>query len=224
MLKQRLVLPESEVHLWYFQTSQFPDITMQKALQYLDEGEAQRYQRFRCSLKRRQFLTARVLLKHLLTWYLGEQPEKIQLRYTQLQKPYLEGDLAFNISHSGQHLVIAISRHRVGVDIQEEASIKRNHLLVGLSAQEQQLVTLHEIFPFWVLKEAFWKADNQLSSLTKLLTALALRQPQEHNSFSLLVDSWCVTYLKLFQNLHLAWVVEDPQPVCRFNGVLLKPV
>ncbi|MDQ3682556.1 MAG: hypothetical protein M3352_05720, partial [Bacteroidota bacterium] len=43
-----------------------------------------------------------------------------ELKFTALQKPYFDNSLHFNISHSGEYIICAISNtNKVGVDIEE---------------------------------------------------------------------------------------------------------
>lgn len=221
MNSQSLSLPEQEVHLWHFQTDHLVGIPEEMALRYLDAQEYQRYNRYLCPLKRQQFLTARMLLKQLLGRYLDVPVEKVQLKYSRRQKPFLEGKLEFNMSHSGRHLLIAVARQAVGVDIQEGLSIKEEQLLQGLSVEEQQKVPREALLRYWVLKEALWKAKNQPSDAEKLLDTWVCLQPQAQGSFSFLLDHKYAAYLNLYQHLHMAWVVNDPEPACRLNGILL---
>jgi 4'-phosphopantetheinyl transferase EntD len=222
MSSQSILLPKHEVHLWYFQTDHLLGASEKMVSRYLDASEYQRYKRFSCPNKRQQFLAARVLLKQLLSQYLGKVNEKVQLKYAPEQKPFLEGNLAFNISHSGKHLLIGVARHAIGVDIQEEGATQEEHVFQGLSFQEQQKVPRETLYPWWVLKEALWKADNQEANLVQLLDAMPFCPARVQNPLSFLLDSWCASYMKLLQNLHLAWVVNDPQPVMRLNGIPLK--
>ena len=221
MSSPSILLPEHEVHLWYYQTDHLISTSEQMASQYLDALEYQRYKRFLCPVRRQQFLSARVVLKQLLSQYVGTAVEKIRLQYTIHQKPFLEGNLAFNISHSGRHLLIGLARHSVGVDIQEEGAIQEEHVFQGLSIQEQQKVPRGALYPYWVLKEALWKANNQEEILAQLPEAMSSSPAGRKASLSFLLDSSCLNYLKPFQNLHIAWVVNDSQPVMRLNGKFL---
>lgn len=186
---------------------------------YLDALEYQRYKRFLCPVRRQQFLSARVVLKQLLSQYVGTTVEKIRLQYTIRQKPFLEGNLAFNISHSGKHLLIGVARHTIGVDIQEEGVVQEAHVFQGLSIKEQQKVSREAVYPYWVLKEALWKTNNQETVLAQLPDAMPSSPAGRKASLSFLLDSCCLNYLKPFQNLHIAWVVNDSQPILRLNGI-----
>jgi 4'-phosphopantetheinyl transferase len=71
---------------------------------------------------RRRWVAARWALREILAGYLGRDPAGIELRFGERGKPTLaEADrpLHFNLSHSGERALIAISEEReVGVDVQ----------------------------------------------------------------------------------------------------------
>lgn len=205
MFSEPILLPENRVHLWYFQTSHVLDGADQVASYYLEAQEWERYQRYLCPEKRKQFLTSRVLLKQLLSRYVRKPIEKLRLKYSLQQKPFLEENVQFNLSHSGNHLLIGIARHALGVDIQEEGTIRKEHVIQGLSLQEQQQLTPETLYPYWVLREALWKTDKQETRLATLLNALPLEQARNSCSFSFKLDSCCASYLRLTHNLHIGW-------------------
>lgn len=218
MHDQPILLPENELHLWHYQTDHVLDGSEQDALYYLDAQERERYQRFLSPNKRRQFLTSRVLLKQLLSRYLGKQVDQLALQYSLQHKPFIEENIHFNISHSGKHLLIGVALHAVGVDIQEESTIKEDDAIKGLSLQEQQQLEPNVLYPYWVLKEAVWKVGNQETQVTALLNVLPFVKARKNSQCSFLLDSCCVGYGKLFRNLHMGWAVNYRQPIVRFNG------
>jgi 4'-phosphopantetheinyl transferase EntD len=219
MCNQVLLLPENEVHLWYFHTGKALDGSEHQAFYYLDAQEGERYHRFLSPNKRQQFLASRVLLKQLLSRYTGKSPEKLALKYSLQQKPFLEENVHFNISHSGKHLLIGLARQAIGVDIQEAGVVREEHVFQGLSLQEQQQVPYEGLYPYWVLREALWKADNKETRVAELLNALPFEQALNSCSFSFTFHSCHASYLKLSHNLHIGWVVNHPQPILRLNAV-----
>jgi 4'-phosphopantetheinyl transferase len=74
------------------------------------------------------------VLRHVLALYLGEAEKKIALARDERGKPLLAADpdrIAFNLSHSGGLILVAVSRGReVGVDV-ERAKPERD--LVALA-------------------------------------------------------------------------------------------
>ena len=96
------------------------------ALEILDDSE-----RLRCSRylpdPRRRFILCRAALRSLLCVYLGCPNEGLSFPVTEFDKPVAQtGGKAtftgFNVSHSGDHGLIAISpSRRIGVDVEEVA-------------------------------------------------------------------------------------------------------
>jgi 4'-phosphopantetheinyl transferase len=84
------------------------------------------------------------------------------LRYTQYNRPYLEG-IDFNISHSGEFVICAISQSKkVGIDVEEIKEIPVEEFTEEFSAIEMAAITKDKSFKYfymlWTQKEAFLKA------------------------------------------------------------------
>lgn len=71
---------------------------------------------------RRRWVAARWALRDVLGRYLEREPAEIELRFGNRGKPMLAAQdlpLRFNLSHSGELVLIAISgEHEVGIDVQ----------------------------------------------------------------------------------------------------------
>lgn len=85
------------------------------------------------------------------------------LKYTDLGRPYLENHPNFNISHSNQIVICAISKDgKIGIDVEELKEIN----FQGLSKRyfhynEQQLIkNKKDFFRIWTRKEAILKAQG----------------------------------------------------------------
>lgn len=86
----------------------------------LAPDELRRVRRLRGARLRSRWIAARALLRLVLSRELGSDPRDVRLQSTDRGKPYLPGgEVAFNLSHSGPHLVIALAPlGRVGVDVE----------------------------------------------------------------------------------------------------------
>lgn len=91
----------------------------------LSFDEHQRSSRFVRRADRQRFILVRGTLRHILGALAGQAPAALQITYGPQGKPFLpeqrNGDqpLAFNVSHSGEMSVIAVSRDgAVGVDVE----------------------------------------------------------------------------------------------------------
>lgn len=89
------------------------------------------------------------------------------IQYNSYQRPFLDGDTDFNISHSGHYVLCAIAEGiRIGVDIEEIRPVRLSdfsHVMNNrqwnniLSAQDP----LHAFYRSWTIKESVIKADGK---------------------------------------------------------------
>jgi len=85
------------------------------------------------------------------------------LKYTGYRKPYFDDSISFNISHSGEYIICAISEsNKVGVDIEEIKSIPFEDFSNLFADQEWDAVAnsenkFHAFYTLWTKKEAFLK-------------------------------------------------------------------
>jgi 4'-phosphopantetheinyl transferase len=70
---------------------------------------------------RTRWLASRWFLREVLSGYLGEAPERIRFRLGEWGKPNLAErgeELRFNLSHSGNVMLLAVCEREVGVDVE----------------------------------------------------------------------------------------------------------
>jgi 4'-phosphopantetheinyl transferase len=115
-------LDPQEIHLWQrpllLEASEGESL---HALLSLDEQ--QRAQRLHLERDRRAFVAVRGTLRLLLGHYMQQPPARLRFRYGPEGKPFLAGEgasLAFNVTHSGEWALFAISRETaVGIDLEQ---------------------------------------------------------------------------------------------------------
>lgn len=140
--------------------------------QILHDDEIQRRDRFVRLADQQRFVQSRVWLRILLGGYLQAKPEEISFGYGPYGKPFLSGDargsIFFNISHSGDFIVLAFhAACEVGVDIElatelpEIAGVAREIFTAdqlkrwsALSPDRRQ----YSFFEQWTKREASLKA------------------------------------------------------------------
>lgn len=136
----------------------------------LDIPEKARAEKMTNHAQQQRYVETHGRLKYLLALYVNEAPEKIRLNKTPHGKPYLadKPEIVFNLSHSGNMMVIGVSNHcNLGVDI-EVCQPRSNFsaLVKKCFADEEtsywnklpEAQKIVEFYRFWTRKEAFVKA------------------------------------------------------------------
>ena len=143
------------------------------AVSVLDDSEKARSRRFRSERARREFVLCRAALRINLAERLCCSCGRLSFGLAEHGKPYVtladrSVDIAFNVSHSGGHGLIAIANEAcVGVDVEERAPRRDLDGIGSLVYGPEELRLLGtasgrekvEIFyRLWSLKEALIKA------------------------------------------------------------------
>ena len=161
-----------EVHVW---SACLPD--NEKNMSYftslLSKDESKKAESFRFPKDKMYFIISRGILRCLLAKYLECSPQCIEIMYGLWGKPCVLAvpPLHFNLSHSREHVLYAITRIcTVGIDLEyidETLDIDPIALSI-LSPQELncwKMVKKEEkkdaFFKLWVCKEAFLKASGK---------------------------------------------------------------
>jgi 4'-phosphopantetheinyl transferase len=150
----------SEKKLLNFFLQMFNKEETAKALRYRDEEDMQRY------------VFGRGALRFLLGKYLNKFPNTIQFTSGPDKKPLLNknsGDnLHFNISHSGDFILIAISDSEVGVDIEKiNADFSYQEILNSNFSKEEidfiqnSVRPIESFYLLWTRKESLVKATSK---------------------------------------------------------------
>ena len=151
-----------------------------KAWTWLDAGERLRARRFQHPGARRRYTLCRASLRSLLCGALDCRNRQLAFGASEHGKPFVTVDghrvaISFNVSHSGRHGLVALTRRgRVGVDIEERVPQRNLDVLIGavLGADERSEVAeasgrrkLHMFLDLWTMKEALSKARGTGLSL-----------------------------------------------------------
>lgn len=144
---------------------------LKKYLSFLSADEVIKAERFYFEKDKNSYITCRGSLREILSHYLMVSPTEIVFNYNKFGKPCLSAGqnacgLRFNLSHSGDYCLIAISRkNAVGIDIEKKEVIEdyidiaRNTFsedeYYRLIKSEEGLLLFYSI---WTQKEAIVKA------------------------------------------------------------------
>jgi 4'-phosphopantetheinyl transferase len=156
------------INLWYtFIDSHEKDVI--KLSEYLNQEELRKANRIKSVKERNNCVITLAVLKILLGYYLDKNPCEIILSYTKYNKPYLKySDLKFNLSHSGNILLIGFALNfEIGVDVEkmeefpEADDVAKNFFSSYEYKSFSSLQNNERIEGFyncWTRKEAFIKA------------------------------------------------------------------
>ncbi|MEJ0106410.1 MAG: 4'-phosphopantetheinyl transferase superfamily protein [Bacteroidota bacterium] len=138
----------------------------------LDSKELDRLNRYHRENDRHRFITSRGFLRILLGKYLHQKPENIQFSKGFNNKPFVltagKEYLKYNVSHSGSHVLIAISKAEIGVDIEEINGLFSYDDIIRTAFNENEIKFVNDskqpvktFYLFWTRKEALLKATGK---------------------------------------------------------------
>ncbi len=206
ILEENIDLSNEQIHVFLLDINL---INYKTLLPYLSEEEQIRADKLKAELKKNQFIIARGLLRKLLSNSLGKPVDEIKISYGQHKKPYIEEQyndysVDFNISHSGEFILLAITLNsQIGVDIE-----KINHELEYLSlsnrffseSEKKELLSfkqdeqLDAFYRAWVRKESFIKATGKgiAFGLDRFSVSLSNKEKSlvEHTVTDTLNEDW----------------------------------
>lgn len=167
-----MTVSEAQVHLWR-QSLDLSSLALSRLCEVLSVDEISRANQFHREVDHNRFIAARGLLRIILSRYISRDAANIAFSYSKFGKPYIAStsnasELTFNIAHSANLAVYAITRKRkIGVDLEKvqakfggneiaETVFSANEIahLRSLSSQEQDSA----FFKGWTRKEAILKA------------------------------------------------------------------
>lgn len=155
------------VHLHHARLDRgLPEMARLEAL--LSPAERAQAGRYRFERDRRRFIVRRGILREVLAARVGGTPEQLTFAESAFGKPAVTGWQGhFSLSHSGEHMLLAVAPVPVGCDIEaHQADLEWEELSARLFAAEEQaaLAALPPpaaraaFFRCWARKEAFVKA------------------------------------------------------------------
>lgn len=154
------------VSIWQVKLSDFTaEATQLQTL--LSPDELERALRYRFAKHQERFIIARAMLRQILSLYIRESPERIQFEYGLQGKPALtESRVQFNVSHSDDMAVYALSLAEVGIDIEKVEEKDHDALAKRFFSEAEQTALaaltkterMAAFYQVWAGKEAVVKA------------------------------------------------------------------
>lgn len=129
--------------------------------------------RFRFECDRNTFITTRSYLRRILSDFLSQPPERLVFQFGKFSKPAVQNDqgLQFNVSHSGDFALIALTRNtEIGVDIEQiknfdgiEKVAESYFSYEEFQYYQQQPLErrISNFYVIWTRKEAFIKCIGE---------------------------------------------------------------
>jgi 4'-phosphopantetheinyl transferase len=217
---------ETSVQVWAVRLDD-PTVDIEGGQEVLSDDERARAARFRFERHCRRYLAAHIALHEILRRYIGSSPARLSFELGANGKPRLMPAFAcaleFNLSHSNEMALIAVSQGReLGVDIehvrqtfefQEVAerffTTKEVAALRGLP----QALQRQAFFKCWTSKEAFLKAKGTGLSGALDEVEISLTNNQ-HVRIAAAVPGWWLCELSPITDYEAALVgAGTPEPV-----------
>jgi 4'-phosphopantetheinyl transferase len=193
-------------------------------LQLLTPEELAFAEKFRLPRLKQQQLASRFWLRKILGQCLQQSPASLRLAKTAYGKPYLIDypDINFNLSHSGNLMLLAVSRvGKVGIDIEVAQTPPRDFsgLIKKCFAVEEQLywqqlpeiIKPMEFYRFWTRKEALVKAIGHGLSVGLQHCVIATEAPLRFKQIPELygnAENWQLFDLSVDCGYYAALVIE----------------
>ena len=192
----------------------------------LDAAERARAAGFHHEGDRARFLLSHGLLRVLASHYLGRPAALLAFELGDAGKPYMagtdQGRLAFNMSHSGDVMLLAFARSgRVGVDVEhwsdrlgdaEAARIAASVFSPGEQAALAHLPAGHRqaaFYSVWTRKEAYLKA-----------TGAGISRGMKHFEVSAHPEAACLRFDTTLESGVNRWRLFDLSPAPRYSAAL----
>lgn len=110
--------------------------------------------------KRKAKIAADNLCRIAISEFCGVDAKGIKFGLSEHGKPFAANcDVNFNISHSGDFVVCAVSENEIGIDIEKIRPVNSRAAERFACVEELEYIASHEncFFEIWTLKEAYFK-------------------------------------------------------------------
>lgn len=154
------------MEVYIFNIDKIDDIfNYDKFYEFVNKEKKQKVMKFRRNEDKIRSLVGDTLTRIIICKHLGCKNKDIKYKYNEYGKPYIKENLEFNISHSGEYVVVAIDDCPVGIDIEEMKNIEFEGIAKGYyDESEYKWIINHEkeqqmrcFYELWTLKESYVK-------------------------------------------------------------------
>ena len=130
-------------------------------------------------------------IRSLASSYLINKLSKEPLLFNDMGKPFFEKGPCFNVSHSGQYIVMAVSNKDIGVDIEENREKDMSSLIRIFNEAEAKMIKEHADFYYlWCAKESLIKCIGSSINRIKEIPALPFNGVKAFNGIHYYVKTF----------------------------------
>ncbi len=192
----------------------------------INTAEKERANRYLQARDRNRFIISRAALRIILARYINQQPSLLQFEAEANKKPYLKNyPVHYNVSHSGDWIVIAIANTPVGIDVEQlvPAFDYRDIVTEYFSPEEAKYISEDQahsrFFLIWTRKEAITKAtgkglDDDMRFIPALNGECAVESDLLRSG-----SNWKVTSFELFPGYLAACATVESAGHPRFRNI-----
>lgn len=207
-------LQVDSAHVWVFKQTPQTNI-FNKSQKLLNTHEIHRANKYISKIARDKFLFRRMMVRQLLSLYTNQAPCSIRFNYGEYGKPSLpQSSIFFNVSHSEDVAIIAISTLEMGADVEAVRAIDDLELVAKhhFSNPEQEALLstdddarVQAFYRCWTRKEAFIKliGTGLYTPLDSFAVTLLEDETPQIRFLTLQSHSDCFLYSFEFENRYL---------------------
>lgn len=166
------LVDQPEIKLWHGDIAA-TEVNYRRYWRLLDPAEQQHAIAIKNEQLHKRYVEIHAQLRIVLGDVTNSAPEQLRIHKTEYGKPYLPdySELAFNLSHTGNKVVVAIAHNcELGVDIEQCKPRKNLAALVDKCLSEEEKSYWRQLpeaqqtsafYCFWTRKEGFVKATGR---------------------------------------------------------------
>jgi len=199
-------------------------------LTIMNTGEIARTNRYLYATDKNRAIITRGSLRFLLGKYLNKKPSSLLFEVAKNNKPYLKNEsgsaLHYNISHSGNWVILAVADKEVGVDIEYiNPQFDYQDILTDNFSEDEISFIMENpehFFTLWTRKEALTKATGiGLDDHLKFIPALTGEHFAKGNILAT-ANNWIVNSFKVDSEYVASLAVNPLTSGLRFWDVDFK--
>jgi 4'-phosphopantetheinyl transferase len=187
-------LQHHEVHIWQVDLG---DAIWDGFLAVLCNTEREKASRYRATALQKRYTRCRSALRLILGRYVNQAAANLRFRYGEFGKPELiDHRLHFNVTHCGEHALVAVSLIEIGIDLEMISQINADLPgLIDLVCHPDEKAMLSRLpeaeksvlfYRIWTQKEAYCKMRG--IGLQQSLAALHFRATAKPLAFQVCDD------------------------------------